>query len=161
MNLPLRADQRGMSAIELLIVFFTIGALLLLVVVLIERSLAVQRARDLVRSNNVQLFVSGLQQYEVDTAGKSPAGIDDDENTWQMIGIEGDVCTVYCPNQPLSDDCSFLPELAPKYLQRIPQDPFFTHLGSSGYYINRESGRSVVTVGACVTEGVPLIEQRQ
>lgn len=150
-----------MSPVELLIAVTSIGLLMLLAVFFIDRSLALQRARDLTRFNDVQLYISSLLQYQIDQAGRIPPGIDDDPQTWQMIGIEGQICTDYCPNQPLTSACAFLPELVPIYVSRIPQDPFFTDLGSSGYYINKDADKDLLTVGACVTEGVPIIEQKQ
>lgn len=150
-----------MSPIELLLAVSSIGILLLLVVFLIDRSLALERARDLTRFNDVQLFMGSLLQYQIDTEGKIPEDLDSSRpEDWHMIGIEGQVCTDYCPNEPRVRGCVYLPELTPRYIPRIPQDSFFTDLGPSGYYINTQPGH-IVTVGACVTEALPSIEQKQ
>lgn len=155
------SHSRGMASVELLVAVTSIGLLLLMVVILIDRSLALERAHDLLRFNAVQLYAGSLLQYQIDHAGAVPSGIDDDPATWQMIGISGEVCSTYCPNRDVSDVCAFLPELVPKYLDRLPQGPFFTDVGPTGYYINKEANRDVFTVGSCITEHLPSIEQKQ
>lgn len=147
-----------MSPVELLASVFTVGILLLLVTILIDRSFALQRSRDLLRTNHVQQIMGGILQYQVDHAGAMPQPIQyREDGKAYMIGIPREVCTNTCPNHPVADECFDLGALAPTYLPEIPQDPFFTELGPSGYYIYKHKS-NVLTVGACVTEASAVLE---
>lgn len=154
-------DKKGMSPVELLIATAVIGGMALIAVIFIDRSLALKKARDLTRFNDVQLIMGSLLLYQIDTAGKIPPGIDDEESTWQMIGLRGQVCTDICPNKKVAPDCAYLDELVPKYLENLPQDEYFTQLGPTGYYINKKVEGNIITVGACYTEVESYIEIKQ
>lgn len=154
-------DRKGISTTELLFSVAFIGLALLVVVILIDRSLAVKKANDLVRFNDVQLILSSLLLYEIDYKGAVPKEIDDEEETWQLIGIRGKVCTDICENRKVEFDCVYLDELVPQYLEFLPQAPGFTHLGPTGYYINKKKGTNILTVGACTTQIEPIIEIKQ
>lgn len=152
--------EAGMSPVELLISVCTIGALLLLVTILIDRTFALQRTRDLLRTNHVQRLLSAVLQYQVDHAGALPADILRlQQGKAQMIALPGSVCTNVCPNHPVLDECIELSKLVPKYMRDIPQDPFFTEFGPSGYYIYKHDA-DVITVGACITEATTFLETR-
>ena len=154
-------DTRGMAPPELLIAVIIIGLLALTVAILVDRSLAIKRARDLTRFNHSQVILGSILRYEIDTRGDVPAGIDDDDNTWQMISLPDQICVATCENREVVEKCADLNQLIPEYVDFIPQDDFFTGMGSSGYYINKQTKRNIVTVGACTTETVPIIEIRQ
>lgn len=150
-----------MAPIELLLSIAAIGVLIFIVVFFIEKSLAFAKARDVTRFNHVQLILSSVLQYQIDNNGSLPKGVDDDESTWQMIGIRGQVCTDICPNRVVELDCLYLDEFIPKYLDTLPQDSYFTQYGPTGYYINKKKDRNVVTVGACEVETSDIIEIQQ
>lgn len=132
-----------------------------MVTILIDKSVALQRSRDLLRANHVQRLLGAILEYQIDHAGDLPAIIDGSEKKAQMIAMPGQVCTNVCENMVVSDECLDLGQLIPTYMSTIPQDPFFTELGPSGYYIYRHDDGKAITVGACVTEvGVHLESTR-
>ena len=137
---------------ELLVSVCLIGAMLLMVTILIDKSVALQRSRDLLRTNHVQRILGAILEYQIDHAGDIPPGIIASETKAQMIGIPGQVCTNTCGNREVLDECLDLSLLVPTYMQTLPQDPFFTELGPSGYYIYRHDDGKAITVGACITE---------
>ena len=137
---------------ELLVSVCLIGAMLLMVTILIDKSVALQRSRDLLRTNHVQRILGAILQYQIDHVGGLPEGILHTGDKAQMIAMPGQICTNTCVNKPVLDECLDLSELLPKYLITIPQDPFFTELGPSGYYIYRHDDGKAITVGACITE---------
>lgn len=149
---------RGMIPLELLLSVCLIGGLLLLATILIEKSLAVQRSRDLLRFNQVQVILGSILEYQIDHAGALPAQVMSGAGMAQMIALPGEVCTNVCENHPVRAECLDLSALVPAYLDAIPQDPFFTKLGPSGYYIHREHDQGVLTVGACESETHAVIE---
>ncbi len=149
---------KGMIPLELLFSVCLIGGLLLLAAILIEKSLAVQNSRDLLRFNQVQVILGSILEYQIDHAGALPAQIVSGVGTAQMIALPGEVCTNICENHPVLAECLDLSALVPRYLAAIPQDPFFTKLGPSGYYIHREHDQGVLTVGACESEIHAVIE---
>jgi len=154
-------SQKGMTPVELLMAIAIIGVLIFIVVFFIERSLAFAKARDVTRFNHVQLILSSVLQYQIDTSGGIPLEIDNDESTWQLIGIRGQVCTDICENRNVEPECVYLDELVPKYLGRLPQDQSFTQYGPTGYYINKKYERNVVIVGACEVETSHALEIQQ
>lgn len=154
-------NRYGMTPPELLMTVIIIGGLAFIVAVLVDRSYAIRKARDIARFNHTQVILSSILRYEIDTQGRVPSGIDDDESTWQAIAMPGEPCIAACENKTVVDKCADLSILVPKYVERIPQDELFTGLGVSGYYINKQAERNIVTVGACITERVPVIEIRQ
>lgn len=147
-----------MIPVELLLSVFFVGMLLLMVAILIDKSLAVQKARDVLRFSDVQNITSAILQYQIDNAGAFPTDMLAEGGQALMIAIPGQVCTNECDAQPVGPDCVDLSVLSPKYLVSIPQDPFFTTLGPSGYYIYKQRGQSSFTVGACVAEAASSIE---
>jgi hypothetical protein len=149
---------RGMIPLELLLSVCLVGGLLLMVTILIDKSLAIQHTRDILRVNHVQLIMGSILQYQVDNGGAMPAVVHPDPVYGQMIVSHGQVCTNECPNHPVSADCIDFSALSPKYLDAIPQDPFFTSLGPSGYYIHTRGDGDSLIVGACVTETTSVIE---
>lgn len=150
-----------MASPELLISVVIIGILALIVAVYLDRTLAVKQARDLTRFNHTQVFLGSILRYEIDTKGAVPPGIDDDEDTWQMIADPQGSCSDICENKQVVDDCADLSVLVPEYIDTIPQDPFFTDMGGSGYYINKRRKDNIVTVGACISEVYNNIEIKQ
>lgn len=157
----MRRNNKGTISFEVLISITIIGILIFTTVYWIERSRSIKAARDLTRFNDIQLLLSSLLLYQIDTHGHIPKEIDNDVGTWQLIGIAGDVCTTTCENRDIDSKCIYLPELVPDYIKKMPQDTFFSDLGPTGYYINKEKDKNIVTVGACNSELSASIELRQ
>ncbi len=153
--------QKGMTPIELLMAIAVIGILIFMVVFFIEKNVAFAKARDLTRFNHVQLILSSVLQYQIDTKGGIPEELDDDDETWQLIGIRGQVCTDICAAKEVEEECVYLDEVFDTYLDSIPQDVDFTEYGPTGYYINKKSHKNVVIVGACEVETSDVIEIQQ
>lgn len=142
----------GMSPTELLICVCVIGGMLLLVTVLIDRTVAIRGVRDLERTNHVQRILTAILRYQIDYGGTLPAKVEGSPERAQMIAMPDQVCTNFCPNQLVYEECLDLRALVPDYMETIPQDPFFTELGPSGYYIYKSNSSGTLTVGACITE---------
>lgn len=145
-------NTQGMIPTELLVSVCLIGGMLLMVTILIDKSVALQRSRDLLRTNHVQRILGAILEYQIDHAGDLPPGIIRSDTQAQMIAIPGQVCTNVCDTMPVMDECLDLTTLIPTYMKTLPQDPFFTELGPSGYYIYRHDDGKAITVGACNTE---------
>ena len=143
---------------ELLLSVCVIGALMLVVTILIDKSVVLPRSRDLLRTNHVQRLLSAVLQYQVDHAGALPANITGTESQAQMIAMPGQICTDVCKDQVVKQECLDLSELSPTYLETIPQDPFFTELGPSGYYIYKHHDRGGLTIGSCNAEASDRIQ---
>lgn len=141
-----------MIPMELLLSVCVIGALMLMVTILIDKSVVLPRSRDLLRMNHVQRLTSAILQYQVDHAGALPTTIEGTEQEAQMIAIPGEICTDVCKGQKVKQECLDLANLVPAYLDTIPQDPFFTQLGPSGYYIYKHQDHESLTIGACNVE---------
>lgn len=152
------ARMAGMIPTELLMSVCGIGLMLLIVTIFIDRSVAVEHSRDLLRANQTQRILGAILQYQIDHGGAYPADIPIFDGQSTMIGLPGQVCTNTCPNMAVHPECIELEKLVPEYMESIPQDPFFTALGPSGYYIHRNARGSAITVGACQSEAAILIE---
>ena len=107
------APTSGMSPTELLICVCVIGASLLLVTILIDRTIALRGSRDLLRINHVQRIMGSILEYQIDHGGALPAKINGSPERAQMIGILGQVCTNVCPDQTVSEECLYLEALLP------------------------------------------------
>ena len=150
---------RGFTLIELLIVIGIIGIVAAAVLVAVDPAKRFAQSRDARRAAEVYSILNAVLNYTADHVGASPAAIDGDSSTAQILGTAASGCNVGCsPAGTTTVACADLHgDLVSTYIAKMPIDPRGTN-GSvtydslrTGYYINRTAeGR--ITVGSCNPE---------
>lgn len=151
----------GFTLIELIIVIALIAVVASSVFVAIDPARRLHAARNTTRWTDVRSIVEAIKTYQVDNAGHlptSPAAIDEDALTYQMIGEGGRSCSdlrTSCTGVTFPAERCFVSglraDLSP-YLKKIPEDPGTGTREETRYVINFDEDGFIV-VGACDEEG--------
>ncbi|MBL7021876.1 hypothetical protein ISR92_00910 [Patescibacteria group bacterium] len=113
--------------------------------------------RDAQRLKDITDIRFALLEYQVENL-TLPEIIDDDVDSYQMIGNNAGDCAMSCDNVSTITQCADLTSiLVPDYLVSIPSDPLDGTIESTGYYLNVLTDGTLIA-GACQAEVEETIE---
>ncbi len=113
--------------------------------------------RDAQRLKDITDIRFALLEYQVENL-TLPEIIDDDVDSYQMIGNNVGDCAMSCDNISTITQCADLTTiLVPDYLVSIPSDPLDGTEESTGYYLNVLTDGTLIA-GACQAEVEETIE---
>jgi len=113
--------------------------------------------RDVQRLQDVTDIRFALLEYQVANLAL-PEFVDNDVDSYQMIGTAIEDCAYMCGNISTSSQCvDISTSLVPDYLVGIPFDPLDGTVEMSGYYLNLLTDGTLIA-GACQGEVEELIE---
>lgn len=140
--------KQGFTLLEILLVVAAIAILAGIVIVALNPAKQLGDTNNAQRQADLNTIINAVYQYSIDNGGEFPGGIDDDQNSVQVLGT-GSVCDNTCGAETSDAQCLDLSDdLVPTYLVDIPSDPTSGTTTNTDYYIERDEN-SRITVGAC------------
>ncbi|MFH1667763.1 MAG: hypothetical protein ABH884_01930 [Candidatus Komeilibacteria bacterium] len=113
--------------------------------------------RDAQRLSDINAIRLALLSYQVDQLAL-PTEIDDDVETYQMIGSATDSCVVTSGSRTTVEQCVDLYDyLIPEYLSDFPYDSLLGSTSNTGYYLNLLTD-GTLTLGAIYVEVDDVLE---
>ncbi len=126
-------DHRGFTLLELLLVIGVIGILSSIVVVAVNPTEQLRKARDTQRTNEVGQIQKALEQYYVKNNSFPATVLPGWGNAYPI-----------CQQGQTDDSCINIDSLVPDYISEIPIDPSETGTLHTGYEAYEDSGRPFV-----------------
>ncbi|OIO46436.1 MAG: hypothetical protein AUJ28_02450 [Parcubacteria group bacterium CG1_02_37_51] len=113
--------------------------------------------RDAQRLSDINAIRLALLSYQVDQLAL-PTEIDDDVETYQMIGSATDSCVVASSSRTIVEQCVDLYDyLVPEYLSDFPYDALLGSTSNTGYYLNLLTDGTLI-LGAIHAEVEDVLE---
>ena len=113
--------------------------------------------RDEQRLRDISSMRLALLSYQVDQLALPPE-IDDDVDTYQMIGTSNDSCVVAGAQRSTVEGCIDLFDyIIPEYLLDLPNDPLTGSSSNTGYYVNLLTDGTLI-LGAIYVEVDDVLE---
>ncbi|MDD4989418.1 MAG: prepilin-type N-terminal cleavage/methylation domain-containing protein [Candidatus Pacebacteria bacterium] len=151
-----RAQKKGFTLVELLIVIGIIVILLSVVLLAVDPAKRLKQSRDSVRRQDVSDILEAIITYETDNSGSIPSGIDSTSGTYQILGTGGSTgCAASsCTNVTTLSSGACLDissSLVPTYFASVPMDPLSGSAANTLYAVDKNSAGRII-VAACVPE---------